>query len=389
MRDSLLSSHAVSNKVNVFLGIALLYAPLPLGLRTSELSFLSIVGIVWLVLNRQINLSNRQLPAIFLITSLVGTSVSVARGELFTLFQFFRGLVFPILLIWLVNERITPRFFLNLQSLLPYITAGCLLSAVLYFLFGSDLYNSTLDIPYEDAHYKRFFVYPTYFFLILLFDAVRRSELAQIPYLVLLAASGSKAVYLSIVLIYAFFGISRVTPRRLLVFTCALVLAGAVAYYSEMLSRIEDFMQQGDPWRYLESLAAIQRLTDPIRFLIGNGSGIAYWEGRSSISDLLDEDSRVIINSWFDVHNGYLTLCLKFGVPLATYYLIRLFKSLPMVRGRRILGLVLGLNILLSHGPIQTVEAIGLATGIQLLNFRERRRAQLSASIAMHVGTQC
>ena len=161
--------------------------------------------------------------------------------------------------------------------------------------------------------------------------------------------------------------------RRGVVVILGFMMLAAAAYYGGLLDRIKDFSTDGDPWRLYEPLAAIERLTDPVRFFFGSGVGIPYWEGRTSITGDDDELGRVTINSSFDVHNGFLTLALKFGVPLAIWYTFAVFRALPKVKGRSILAIVIGLNILLSHGPIQMVEAVGLALGIQLVAYRGSR----------------
>jgi hypothetical protein len=203
----------------------------------------------------------------------------------------------------------------------------------------------------------------------LFFDSVAKGKSSQVIYGLLLAASGSKAIFLSLILIYAFFSLSKTSVKRAVVIICGALALCASAYYGGLFDRISDFAEAGDPWRYYEPLAAIERLADPVRFFLGNGVGIPYWEGRTSIFGGDGEISRVLINSAFDVHNGFLTLALKFGIPLTIWYLFAMFSSLPRVKGRFVLAIVIGLNILLSHGPIQMVEAVGLALGIRLVGY--------------------
>jgi hypothetical protein len=366
-------------------GIALIFAPLPLGLRSAELSALTLLGIAWLYLIRYIWSGNMRLPLVLIGVAVAGTMIAVFRGDPFVPFQFFRGIVFPLLLIWLLQAHIKPRFFQDIERTRQFLVSGAILSAIIYFGFESDFYNSTLDIPFEDAQYKRFFVFPTYFFLLLFFDSVAKRETIQVIYVLLLAASGSKAIYLSIALIYGFFFFNKISAKRSVTILFMFMVIGAAAYYGGLLDRIADFVEFGDPWRYYEPLAAIQRLADPVRFFFGNGVGIPYWEGRTSIMGDDGEASRVIINSLFDVHNGYLALGLKFGIPLTIWYMLAMFRSLPRVKGRSVLAIVIGMNILLSHGPVQMVEAVGLALGIRLVAYRaesvRRNRVISTASV--------
>jgi uncharacterized membrane protein HdeD (DUF308 family) len=65
-----------------------------------------------------------------------------------------------------------------------------------------------------------------------------------------------------------------------------------------------------------------------------------------------------------------MTLALRFGVPGAIAYTLAFVRSVPSVDGRALLVTLLLGNILLSHGPVELVEAVGLALGIRLLSHR-------------------
>lgn len=360
----------------------LLFPPLPLGLRTFDLSIMAMLGLLILFLNRKIRFGRLDILMVFLATTILGTIFSVFEGEIFSLFQFFRGIVFPILTLWIIQASINSELFKELDRILPVIIFGAIANFLMYFILGSNLYNSTLDIPYENSVYKRLFIYPTYFFLILFIDAVSRSSWVQLIYALLLAASGSKAIYLSLVLVYLYFFIRNFSFKKLHYFIGIFGLISAAAFFGGLMNRIEDLTIDGDPWRIYEPLAAMTRLSDFVRFFIGNGAGIPYWDGWAfSTLGSNEELSRVIINSSFDVHNGIMTLALRFGTPLALLFLLILLRKIPKFSGRWILCIVILLNIFLSHGPVQTVEAVGLAMGIRYLSYKSLREMNDTVSL--------
>jgi hypothetical protein len=361
-------------------GIFLICAPIPMGLRLNVLSYMAGLGILWLVFHRHISLSGWKLPFLFLMITTIAAAISVMRGAELSYFQFLRGAIFPILLVFLLCTKITQKFMLSLESLLPVITVGALMSAFLYFAIGSDLYNSSLDIPYDEAVYKRFFVYPIYLFLLLFVDAAINNRKSQIPYGLLLIASGSKAIFLSILLVYLFILFSRFSVGRFLGGSIVLVFIAVAAYYFGLYDRVADFMVDGDPWRVYEPLAAIDNLMDPIRFFIGNGSGIPYWDGRALSNSGADESLRVMINALYDVHNGFLAVALKFGVPLMLVFTSMILKASWRTQAGLLVSLVVMINIFLSHGSVQVAEAVGLALGLRLLMFRAAEKKRLEAA---------
>ena len=357
----------------------LLFPPIPMGLHTSVLSIMALIAILILLFNRNIKHGPLCLLTILLATTILGTFYSIFKGETFSIIQFFRAVTFPLLMLWIIQANISFQLFKELDRLLPLIIFGAISSALMYFMLNSELYNSTLRIPYEDAAYKRLFVYPTYFFLILFFDAIERNSPVHILYALLLGVSGSKAIYLSLVLAYLFFFIKNFSFKNFKYFVCGFGLIGISGYFLGLFERIEDFAKYGDPWRLYEPLAAIARLTDFVRFFIGSGAGVPYWEGQSYIEGNLDvEVSRAIVNSSFDVHNGLMTLALRFGVPLAILFLFVILKAIPKFSGRWILCTIILLNIFLSHGPVQIVEAVGLALGIRYLSYKRLMTSTLA-----------
>lgn len=351
-------------------GIFLICAPIPMGLRLNMLSYMAGLGLAWLIFHRHISLSGWKLPFLFLMVTVSATAISVMRGAELSYFQFFRGALFPIVLVFLLCTKITEKFLRNIESLLPLITAGALLSAFLYFALGSDWYNSSLEIPYDEAVYKRFFVYPIYLFLLLFIDAAVNNRKSQVPYGLLLIASGSKAIFLSIMLVYLFILFRRFNVGRFLSGIVVLILIVVAAYYSGLQDRVSDFIEYGDPWRINEPLAAIENLMDPIRFFVGNGSGVPYWYGREISSDGTDDQLRVLVNAGYDVHNGFLAIAVRFGVPLMALFTILILKAAWRAKAGLLISLVLMINIFLSHGPVQTAEAVGLALGLRLLMYR-------------------
>ena len=89
-----------------FIGALIIFAPIPMGLRLNELSYLALIGITWLLFSKHISLSGWKLPLLFLVITITGALSSVLRGSELSYFQFFRGIVFSILLIPLLSSTI-------------------------------------------------------------------------------------------------------------------------------------------------------------------------------------------------------------------------------------------------------------------------------------------
>jgi len=190
--------------------------------------------------------------------------------------------------------------------------------------------------------------------------------------MVFLFASGSKAIILSVMLVYLINSFRGFEPRRVYLALVTTLIAVSYLVSGDIIQRIEDFILYGDPWRVEEPRAAIEKILDPVVFFLGNGSGFPYWGGRASLVYFYELE-RVTFNSLFDVHNGILTLFLRFGVPGGLVALYLITKPIPRrdIINATILFYVVLSNIFLSHGPIQTVEAIGLVLGLRLIEWRE------------------
>jgi len=363
------------NKNNKFskiiaLFLLIIFVPMPIGFGLKELTLSCFIGLFGLVLFRSIKFNNIKNTVVLFLISSLATLVGILKGSDFSYFQYLRCLSFPILLILFLEADIKKIFFLTLDKLIPLIVLGAYLSLFFYFIIQSDLYNSTLSIPYEDALYKRIFIYPTYFFLILFIISVLDQKKSQFFYIPILASSGSKSLLLSMMLVYLYSMFLNYSVKKVFIIISALFILYYFVTLFGLFDRVYDFIEYGDPWRIEEPLAAIKFLTsDLIHFLIGGGSGLTYWTGRETFfTDFVDE-SRLIINSSYDIHNGFLTIAMRFGVPLAIFYFYQLYKKIPKIEGRNLIALVLAVNIYLSHGPVQLVEAIGLLFGIRLIGF--------------------
>lgn len=266
--------------------------------------------------------------------------------------------------------KFKPSFFIRLEKLIPIIVLGASASAFLYFIFGLDSYNSTLNIPYKISEYKRFYIYPFYFFFILFFDAVNKKNNIHVLYAFLLILSGSKLILLLTILIYCYKYLNKnLSLNNYLYLVGILFTLTYVAVFLGIFERFFFLYQYGDPWRIMEPINALKRLLHPVKFFIGNGAGIPYSDGVVDNSIFLS-NYRLQENSRFDVHNGIVTLWLKFGVPMGTFFLYKCYKFVPMIPNKNFLFFLLFALIFFSHGPIQTIEALGLVLGIRLLDFK-------------------
>ncbi len=371
-----------------YLGALLLLVPIPLGMRTSELSLVVLAGVVMLLAGGHIRHTRVGSAFAFLAIGALGALISVVRGDAINWFQVFRGSLFLLLVIWLMVEEFDDELMAAIERLIPILLVAAFVSAVAYFALGLNLYNSTLDLPYDESEYKRLYVFPTYFFMILLFDEVRKGRAIQYLYAGVLLITASKALFLSLACIYMWKWLGAMRLRNIAMAALGMGLMSALAVATGVLDRALEFVEVGDPWRALEPVMALLRLMDPLRAIFGNGMGIAYWGGWGTEVDVTDDSLRVIVNSMFDVHNGIVTVLLRFGIPGGILYLYYFVRSVPRVSGWPLLVLILVLNVALSHGPIQTVEAVGLALGLQVIRYRERVAQSSAISLSDRESTR-
>jgi hypothetical protein len=108
------------------------------------------------------------------------------------------------------------------------------------------------------------------------------------------------------------------SKKKLFLFFILLMIIFIIFIYAK--ERIYFFIEYGDYYRLNEINNFISTiLVDPIRFLVGNGSGIQF-------RDFAYENEN--INSIYDIHFYFLKLCLLFGVPLTFILTIFFYKSL-------------------------------------------------------------
>jgi hypothetical protein len=302
----------------------------------------------------------------------IGTAIGIYQQQEFSLFQFFRTLAFPLVLIGLIKLDIRPELFRVLAGYLrPTIIIQVVL-VLLFFSFGLNAFNSTLDIPFDHPN-PRVFVFPVYLFHLLFIRLVFAGSAWQYPCLLLLLATASKVSLAYVAITYLCLVLSQKNFPAILAVLIGYAAVAFLAWRLGLLGRIGLFIEEGDPWRTYEPLAALLRLSDPLVFFVGMGAGVPYWEGRAAVV-VYDEVSRVIENSRYDVHNGALSLFLRFGVVIGVWYLVTLFRSIVANSAAERIALCAGLAlfILTSHGPVQTAEAMGVAVGIAYLRFLTR-----------------
>ncbi|WP_019867366.1 hypothetical protein [Methylovulum miyakonense] len=89
-------------------------------------------------------------------------------------------------------------------------------------------------------------------------------------------------------------------------------------FLSMYLHRIDDYIEHGDSWRHSQIIAAYNLWSSSFKTtLFGIGMGVPYWDG--FLGSLNDDP--VIVNSRFDIENGYLYLLTRFGAVGSILYL--------------------------------------------------------------------
>jgi hypothetical protein len=306
------------------LALFLIFQPIPLGLRKFELIISLIIGFIILLINKEI----------------------IIKKKIFLLFIF--------LIFILADIKIS--FFEKIDKYLPFLILCALINILLYF-FGSNFYNSPLQLELEVGRFYIFYL-DLIFFVSIIFLA--NLNIWLFSNLFILSATFSKEILLKIFFItypFFFYFKKKITEK---IFFLFIFFTMIIFFYSSPLKeKFELFYLLGDNYRVNEFKNVTSKLTvDPIRFFIGNGPGIRYKGDPNDRTEYVDS-----INSFFDVHNFFLKLCLLFGFPLTFILLILFYKSIPLKNSFfRILIII--------HIITLADASLFLAIGVRYLNYK-------------------
>jgi hypothetical protein len=304
----------------------LIFQPISFGLGKFELTISLIIGFVILLINKDVIVKKKIFLLFTFLISLIGTTYSVIfYEENFVAFQFFRTIIPVYIFLILMFADIKISFFEKIDKYLPFFILCALINALLYF-FGSDLYNANLRLSEEVG---RFFIsyIDLLFFVSIIFLA--NFSMWLLPTVLMIIVTFSKEFFIKIIfIIFPFFFYFKNTFIKKFFFLLFSTLVIIYSFNSPIKERFDIFIASGDSFRYLEYENVISTImTDPIRFLIGNGPGIKYKEAVYYDISFTYENS---INFYYDVHNFYLKILLLFGFPLSFILIIFFYKILPL-----------------------------------------------------------
>ena len=351
------------------LALFLIFQPIPLGLGKFELISSSIIGFIILLINKEIIIKKKILLLFTFLILILGTIYSITfYEESFYVWQFFRSLTLTYIFLIFMFADIKISFFEKIDKYLPFLILCALINILMYFV-GLDFYNSPLQLHQEVGRFYIFYL-ELIFFTSIIFLA--NLNIWLLSNFFILSVTFSKEVFLKIfIIILPFFFYFKKNFREKIYFLLICFIMIIYALSSSLKERIEIFYLLGDNYRASEFNSVLSRLTDPIRFLIGNGAGVKY-------KNILHEDtlaSEISNNFFFDVHNLFLKLCLLFGFPLAFILLILFYKSLSLKNFFfRILIII--------HIITLPAVSIFLAISIRYLNYKFSTITKISKKIS-------
>jgi hypothetical protein len=307
------------------LALFLIFQPIPFGLRGLELFISLIIGFVILIINKDIIVKKKIFLFFTFLISLFGTTYSITfYKESFDVYNFFRSLIPLYIFLVFMFADIKISFFKKIDKYLLFLILCAIINILLYF-FGLDLYNASTDLAKE---VKRFYIsfHDLIFFTLIIFLA--NSSIGSLLSFFILAVTFSKEIFLKFIFIilpfFFYIKIKLIGKIYLFIFFFFPLI---FFFNSTLKERFNTLILMGDNFRLFEFEQVVSRMTtDPLRFLIGNGPGIQYKE---KVSDNALE-SLSSLNSYYDVHNFFLKLCLTFGFPLTFILIILFYKILSL-----------------------------------------------------------
>lgn len=310
------------NSINIStttLALFMIFQPIPLGLGKFELVISSIIGFIILLINKQIIIKKFFLLLLTFLVSILGVIYSVLSYELrFDIYQALRALIPTYIVFVILFANIKVSFFEKIEKFLPFLIF-CFLINILLFYSGTSLYNASLELKLEET--TRFYVHGYSFYFFCFIIALSKLRISILPYSLMIIVTQSKASILEFLLLFPLILFYKNnSKKKLFLFLILLILILILFIYVK--ERIVFFIEYGDTYRLFEINNFISTiLTDPVRFLVGNGAGIPY-------RDFAIWDINKDINSIHDIHFHFLKLCLLFGVPLTFILIIFFYKSL-------------------------------------------------------------
>jgi hypothetical protein len=248
---------------------------------------------------------------------MLGVTYSIISYKLsFDIYQLARTLIPVYIFFIFMFADIKLIFFKKIDKFLPILIFFSLIN-ILLFYSGTDLYNASLELKLEETN--RFYVYAIQFFNLTFITDLVNYKISIIPYSLMLFVTQGKSqlMFILFLLFFVLFYKKKSSVKKLFLFLILFIIFFVLFYLIK--DRIVFFFDYGDSYR-LQEFTDIKNIIDPIRFLVGNGPGIAYR------NFAIDND--LSINADYDTHNTFLTLSITFGVPITLILIFFFYKSL-------------------------------------------------------------
>jgi hypothetical protein len=313
------------NKSIKFFSLVMIFAlffPLPIGLNRTHINILVTIFTCLGILLFKFSITKKILIefilfcAFIIFVTLINFSLGLVTD--FSLYQATRELLFAVLAFTIFNWGDKSIIFYRLlDKYLPLLF--CLLAIQIPLFFSNpSLVNSALDYSDLDstANVSRIYIYPFTLVVILipfvLFSRIKSILLTATGFLIA-AASASKQIFIFLIFVIPFIVLRKFKITNLVILVLGLLIVIKVFLITGLDERFMTFRESGDAIRALEMDYALDKIKK-LNFLIsGIGIGTPYWSGWAEVYDF-DIYEKWVINSAYEVHNGYLCILLRVGL---------------------------------------------------------------------------
>jgi hypothetical protein len=349
-----------------------LFLPLGINLAVSTVVESIILAMV-LVYRVRLGAYMRPEVIVFVLIAAVNVAISYWNAPEYA-FQIVRSAIGPIAFVLIATRLSDPHAPpLPLTPSQTRIVVWALVSVAVIALInpeGALPQNLSILVEADALSSERKFLIPHTAFNVLfpLFVLTRRWLPAAACLVVILAAGSRGALVAATLTVIVFLlleksrailpllGVAGVFTVIGLLFPAAFERLGSQSFFEEYT-------------RMDELAAATKAAFAPATVLTGLPFTFPYWNGYEGAGGL-PGDQRVVVNTMFDVHNGFIFVVLRFGLVGATCLaiaLLKLWRARPELRSVLVSFLLLWLT---SAGPISSVDgafAIALAAAIVLV----------------------
>jgi len=302
--------------------IFVLFMPIPISLSRSGIQIVELTVALAGMFLFGINISKKILVVILCFFSLFA-SITVINylfvDSEFNFYQLIRQLYSILCGIAIMSwGRKIDVFYRKLNSQLPTYLKLLMLQVGLFFLFPG-LINSPIDYGDISADLSRLYLHPLVIILLASPMLLLRGDKTGYLGLFISGLTLSKQVFAYVFLCLLLN--SSVNIKNILFGVFFIGLLFLILLKLGIGDRFSELFMSGDIIRTLEVNAALDSISSNFNWVLGIGWGIPYWGGLGDYFNI-NNTLAYVINSRYDVHNGYLTVFVRMGVLGGVSFLI-------------------------------------------------------------------